>query len=207
MSLVIIDYGMGNIGSIANMLRHISVPYSIESSNSEAIYQADGIILPGVGNFAKAMSLLDETGISEIIKEAVIVKKIPILGICLGMHLMCDSSEEGNVKGLGLIKADVVKFKFDRPSELKIPHMGWSKVKTHKEHNLVKSLDTDSRFYFVHSYFVKCKEQNDVLLSAVHGSAFTASFLKDNLFGCQFHPEKSHRFGIQLFRNFAQWCS
>ena len=207
MGIVVLDYGLGNVGSISNMLKHISTPYSVESSNVEAIFAADGIILPGVGSFQEAMSLLNESGLSGVIKEAVLDKKIPILGICLGMQLMCNFSEEGKIKGLGLIDADVVKFRFDHPTLLKVPHMGWSHVKFHKENELSIDLDLNSRFYFVHSYFVKCNDPEDIFMSTEHGLNFTSSFLRGNLFGCQFHPEKSHRYGIQLFRNFVKWCS
>jgi len=207
MSIVVIDYGLGNVGSISNMLKHISAPYSVESSNVEAFFAADGLILPGVGSFQEAMSLLNRSGLAAVIKEAVLERKIPLLGICLGMQLMCNRSEEGDVEGLGLIDADVVKFRFDQPSILKVPHMGWSSVNVLKDSDLSVGLDDNSRFYFVHSYFVKCHDPEDIFMSTEHGSDFTSSFLRNNLFGCQFHPEKSHRYGIELFRNFVKWCS
>ena len=207
MSIVIIDYGLGNVGSILNMLKHISVPYSVESSNEDALFAADGLILPGVGSFKEGMSLLNRSGLATIIKEAVLEKKIPLLGICLGMQLMCNYSEEGNVEGLGLIDADVVKFKFNQPTRLKVPHMGWSDVNIHKKNDLSTALIDNSRFYFVHSYLVKCNDPDDIFMSTKHGINFTSSFLRNNLFGCQFHPEKSHKYGIQLFRNFVKWCS
>jgi len=206
MSIAVIDYGLGNVGSICNMLRYISVPYSVESNNLEAISYSDGIILPGVGNFKMAMKILEDSGISNVLKDAVINQQIPILGICLGMQLMCNHSEEGDVKGLGFIDANVTKFKFDTYSNLKIPHMGWSDVIVKKNNILTEDLLDLSRFYFVHSYYVKCKNDEDILMSTNYGHEFTSSFHRDNIFGCQFHPEKSHKYGIQLFKNFSEWC-
>lgn len=205
MSIAVIDYGLGNVGSICNMLRHISVPYYLESNASSEIFDASAIILPGVGNFKKAMDILDESGMSKILKEAVLNHKIPILGICLGMQLMCNHSEEGDAKGLGFIDANVVKFKFDNSNDFKIPHMGWSEVSIRKNNILTKDLNDSSRFYFVHSYYVNCLDDDDVLMSTNYGFKFTSSFQKNNIFGCQFHPEKSHKYGIQLFKNFAEW--
>ena len=206
MSIVILDYGLGNVGSISNMLKFISCPHSIESSNKEAILDATGLVLPGVGHFQEGMSLLESSGLSEVIKVAVKERGVPMLGICLGMQLMCNYSEEGGVKGLGLIDADVVKFRFGNDKSLKVPHMGWSDVRIERDHQLSNDLIAKSRFYFVHSYFVKCNNPEDIFMSTKHGYEFTSSFLRDNLFGCQFHPEKSHKYGIQLFRNFTKWC-
>lgn len=204
--MIIIDYGMGNVGSISNMLRHISVAHSIESQSREKIINAKGLILPGVGNFSKAMSILSETGMDDIIREAVLVKKVPILGICLGMQLMCKYSEEGNREGLGLIDGNVRRFPQFESGSLKVPHMGWSYVDAERDVDLIRDLPDNPRFYFVHSYFVECMSSEDILFTCTHGITFTAAFLNGNVFGCQFHPEKSHRFGIKLFRNFAEWC-
>tara|TARA_B100000768_G_C11270573_1_gene373229 strand:+ start:305 stop:928 length:624 start_codon:yes stop_codon:yes gene_type:complete len=206
MSIIILDYGLGNVGSISNMLKHINVRHSIESTDKSKIFSAKGLILPGVGNFSRAMSILESSGVGEIIREAVLVKKIPILGICLGMQLMCKHSEEGNIAGLGLIDADVVKFSKDSSNKLKIPHMGWSYVDIVKDTILTSGLLKNPRYYFVHSYFVKCNDKSDILMSCNHGDDFTACFVKENIMGCQFHPEKSHKFGIDLFQNFVDWC-
>jgi len=205
MSIVILDYGLGNVGSISNMLKHINASHSIESSDKSKIFSAKGLVLPGVGNFSHAMNILNRSGLGEIIREAVLVKKIPILGICLGMQLMCKHSEEGDMDGLGLIDADVVRFSSVSSSKLKVPHMGWSYVDIVKNPPFLGLLE-NPRYYFVHSYYVKCNDLNDILMSCNHGVSFTACFVKENIMGCQFHPEKSHKFGINLFKNFVDWC-
>lgn len=203
--IVIIDYGMGNIGSVQNMLKYLGTD-SIVSSDKKEIENAEKLILPGVGHFKSAMDNINKLGIAELLKAEVLEKKKPILGICLGMQLMCSHSEEGDVSGLSLIDAKVRKFDFSHNDKLKIPHMGWNKVELLNNRSKIfkGSLLDESRFYFVHSYYVKCNNISDVLTKTDHGLNFDSSFEKGNIFGVQFHPEKSHRFGINLFENFLK---
>jgi glutamine amidotransferase len=201
--VVIIDYGMGNIGSIDNMLKYLGVK-AIISSDVTVISNADKIILPGVGHFDRAMTNIKNLGLMDVLKEMAMVKKKPFLGICLGMQIMCKSSDEGLLPGLSFVQAEVKKFNFGLDSKLKVPHMGWNKIHSNKTSNILNGLDYVSRFYFVHSYFVKCQNEMDVLTKTTYGFEFVSSFEVDNLIGAQFHPEKSHRFGVTLFRNFLE---
>lgn len=198
--IVIIDFGMGNLGSIKNMFEAVGMEAVITRDISK-IQKAKKLILPGVGAFDEGMKNLKNFKLVEVIKKQVQIKKIPILGICLGMQLLTDESEEGKLKGLGLIQAKTKKFVFS--NGLKIPHMGWNNIKILKKHSLISGLNNLSRFYFVHSYHVVLKDKKDALLSTNYGGDFISAFLKDNIMGVQFHPEKSHRFGIELLKNFG----
>ena len=202
--IVIVDYGMGNIGSIQNMLKYLGAD-SIVTSDKKEIENADKLILPGVGHFKSAMDNINKLGIKEILSYKVLEEKKPILGICLGMQLMCSFSEEGGVKGLSYIESLVKKFNFLDDNELKVPHMGWNKVKLINNQSQIfkKSLE-GSKFYFVHSYYVKCNDSSNVLTKTDYGLNFDSSFENGNIFGVQFHPEKSHRYGINLFNNFLK---
>lgn len=200
-NIVIIDYGMGNIGSIRNMLQYLGEK-SVVSSDPEVIKTADKLILPGVGHFDRAMDNIDRFSLKEVINEMALVKKVPFLGICLGMQLMCKSSEEGSSPGLSLVNARVNKFIFSDDIKLKVPHMGWNYLESCKESKVLVGLNEQSRFYFVHSYFVECSVDSDVLTRTTYGHSFASAFESGNLVGVQFHPEKSHRFGISLFKNF-----
>jgi glutamine amidotransferase len=199
--IVIIDYGMGNVGSINNMLKYLGARAEI-SANHEVIKTADKLILPGVGHFDRAMENIIRKSLLDLLNEMALIKKVPFLGICLGMQLMCNSSEEGSVKGLGFVDAEVKKFSFQDENDLKIPHMGWNDINPSKESSLLNGLEEMSRFYFVHSYFVDCVNVADKLATTQYGHDFVSAFEHDNLIGVQFHPEKSHRFGITLFKNF-----
>ncbi len=173
------------------------------SGNLKDIEKATKLILPGVGHFDYGMAKLRESGLIEVLNKKVLVDKTPILGICLGAQLMTHGSEEGFQKGLGWIDADTVKFdKTKLNQELKIPHMGWSNVTFKKKAPLFSDLPTDSRFYFVHSFHIVCHCSEEVAVTAQHGYEFTAGIIKDNIMGMQFHPEKSHKFGMQLLQNF-----
>jgi glutamine amidotransferase len=201
---VIIDYGIGNIGSIANMLKRIGAE-SIISAQKQDILAADKIILCGVGGFDDGMSRLEALDICGVLREAVLEKNIPILGICLGMQLFTEGSEEGNKSGLGLIKGFTRKFNFEgcTPGDtLKTPHMGWNEVAFSKPSSMLKDMPGASRFYFVHSYHVVLDQEEDELMAAKYGIQFSAAFARDNCVGVQFHPEKSHKYGLQLFQNF-----
>ncbi len=201
--IAILDYGLGNLGSISNMLKVIGEKSNI-SNDQEIIESADGIILPGVGAFDAGMSKLNETGLAEII-IAEAKKGKPILGICLGMQLLGRRSEEGNLEGLSLIPFDCRKFKFEN-SNLKIPHMGWDIVDFKMQHSILEGLTGQQRYYFVHSYHAMCDDISNILMTCDYGYEFAAAVVKDNVIGMQFHPEKSHDFGLALFNNFVKIC-
>jgi glutamine amidotransferase len=202
MKIGVIDYGMGNIGSICNMLKYIGTDFVVSREECE-ISRCDKIILPGVGNFDLAMINISKFNLDKILEDLVFSKKIPLLGICLGMQLLCEDSEEGNRKGLGFVSAKVKKFKPSPESDLKVPHMGWSNVSLADHNTLSHGLTDQARFYFVHSYFVECHNQGDIWGRSEYGHPFISAFIRDNIVGVQFHPEKSHKFGVQLFRNFV----
>ena len=197
----IVDYNMGNIGSVVNMLSRLGVESCIVSTAKE-IDHVDKLILPGVGNFAKAMYQLNQTNLVDGIKRNVCRDDFHLMGICLGMQLLAESSTEGDTQGLGLIKGKVVGFENNIDPTLKIPHMGWNYIKPSKTSNLLIGLEEKLRFYFVHSYFVDCADAADTLTTTQYGHDFVSAFEHNNLIGVQFHPEKSHRFGIALFKNF-----
>jgi len=197
----IIDYGMGNVGSIKNMLKKIGYD-SIISSDKNVIADASKLILPGVGRFDTAMDNLNNLNLAELIIEKSTIGT-PLLGICLGMQLLADKSEEGKNQGLGLIPGDVIRFKVDFP--YKIPHMGWNNVNYNKESALFKGFEQfdETRFYFVHSYYYKCVNNEHSIGETNYPNVFTSAIQKRNTFGVQFHPEKSHVFGMELLKNFA----
>lgn len=202
--IIIIDYGMGNLGSIYNMFKKIKIESEITTDLGK-IEKADKLLLPGVGSFDKAMFRIKETGIKEILDKKVLIEKIPLLGICLGMQILTNSSEEGELAGLGYIPAKTIKFIFPNDKSIKVPHMGWNSVKPVKESPFTFNLTAEPRFYFVHSYYVKLEDQTYSLLKANYGEVeFDAAITKGNIFGAQFHPEKSHKFGMRLLENFAR---
>lgn len=195
---------MGNLGSIANMLKKIGCQCII-TNNLNEIQIAHKIILPGVGNFDRAMKNLKELGLIDVLNRKVLEKKIPVLGICLGMQLMAEKSEEGQLPGLGWIKADVKKFSFDEVNKhLKIPHMGWNTVQQQKDDLLFSNMYPDPRFYFVHSYHFECKKKEDILTTTFYGYHFVSAISSGNIMGVQFHPEKSHKFGMLILKKFAE---
>ncbi len=195
---------MGNLGSIRNMLSYLGFESKI-SNRIEDINEADFLVLPGVGKFDSAMKNIKNLKLDDILKENVLEKKTPILGICLGMQIMCLSSEEGNQKGLGFIDYEVKKFKFSKESNLKVPHMGWNYLSKTSDGILLKKLVENPRFYFVHSYYVEDSELPFKSSLSEYGRNFVSSFEKNNIFGVQFHPEKSHKFGKELFKNFLNY--
>ena len=198
----VISYGVGNLGSIFNMLRKIGVEAQA-ASTAEDIARAEKLILPGIGAFDHGMESLSERGLVEPLRRRVLEDRVPILGICLGMQLLGQGSEEGKRPGLSLVDARCVRFHSNGASALKIPHMGWKTLAFRQRDALTTQLDADSRFYFVHSYHVVCGAPEDVLATAQYGVEFTAMLHRDNVWGAQFHPEKSHRFGMTLLANFA----
>lgn len=205
--ITIIDYGVGNLGSIANMLKKIGAPAEV-SADPVALRRAEKLILPGVGAFDAGMRKLKEAGLAPLLNELVLEKKVPVLGLCLGMQLMTRRSEEGAEAGLGWFDAETVRFQFGpEQSHLKVPHMGWNTLEICRAHPLVADLGPESRFYFVHSYHVVCADPADVVARTDYGQPVTAIIARGNILGAQFHPEKSHRFGMQLLRNFAERIS
>lgn len=198
----IINYGMGNLGSIQNMLKKIGVKSTIVE-NPEELSEATKLILPGVGSFDNGIQRLRDDNWIPVLNDLVLDRKIPVLGICLGMQLMTNSSEEGNEEGLRWIDAQTVRFKVDQGS-LRVPHMGWNIVRASSSENLLPINYEEVRFYHVHSYYVKLNDQNLEMASTTYGIKFTSAFHKDNIWGVQFHPEKSHKFGMELLRNFSQ---
>ena len=201
--IAIIDYGLGNLGSISNMLKVIGEKTRITGS-PQIIKESDGIILPGVGAFEAGMSRLNEYGLADVIKEEAQSGK-PILGICLGMQLLGRKSEERNLPGLSLIPFDCKKFNFNN-SDLKVPHMGWDVVEFKRKHPILDNLNGRQRYYFVHSYYAICDSVDNILMTCEYGMEFAAAVVKDNVIGVQFHPEKSHDFGMSLLTNFVGMC-
>lgn len=202
--IAIIDYNTGNVGSIKNMLKKLGEREVIVTGKSEDLIYADKYILPGVGAFDYGMNSLDASGLIPELENQVLGNKKPILGICLGMQLLGRRSEEGERKGLGWIAFDTVRFNLEK--QYKIPHMGWNYVSVVKEDEpIVKGMTQNKeRFYFVHSYHAVCDYSDNILMTCNYGYDFTASVISNNIIGVQFHPEKSHRFGMQLFKNFME---
>ena len=198
--IVVVDYNMGNVGSIVSMLKKLKIN-SIVSSDKKIIQDAEKIILPGVGSFDKAFSNIKKLDLFEILNIKAKVDNIPILGICLGMQLLTNSSEEGDEKGFGWIDADTIRFKND--GKIKVPHMGWNDVSRSNDSRLTMKLIENSRFYFVHSYYVKVKNDSNSILKSLHSVEFDSAIQNENIYGVQFHPEKSHKFGMQLLKNFT----
>lgn len=199
--IAVIDYDVGNVSSIVNMIRRLGGNVSITNS-SEEIASADGLILPGVGAFENGMNNLRKRGLVELLTDQVDLKKKPLMGICLGMQLMTEGSEEGRSRGLGWIKGRTRLLQ--PPQKIKVPHMGWNQINPLKENPLFQELGADHRFYFAHSFFVECSNPGDVLAETEYGVKFPSSVARENIYGVQFHPEKSHRFGMELFNNFLK---
>lgn len=200
--MIIVDYGVGNLASVHNMVKKVGGTASL-SSDYETIANAKKIILPGVGAFDHGVNALKEKRLDDAIKQAVDKNGAKLLGICLGMQLLFESSEEGRLPGLGLIKGSVKKFNFEQ-SNLKIPHMGWNKITPVKDSLLFRVGQTEQRFYFVHSFYVSCTDISDITATSSYGSDFTCAVERGSVFGAQFHPEKSHKFGMDLMRRFVK---
>ena len=199
---------MGNLGSVLNMFKKLGIEAEI-SSEQKRIEHAEKLLLPGVGAFDSAMQRINSSSLHEILNKKVLDDRVPILGICLGMQLLTGSSEEGKLPGLGYISAKTIKFKSE--PELKIPHMGWNEVHITQDSKLIEGIDKVSafdehaRFYFVHSYKVIVENEENSILKSIHGTQeFDAAIQKGNIYGAQFHPEKSHKFGMQILKNFAE---
>ncbi len=202
-NIIIVDYGMGNLRSISNKFRKLNLDVKISSDLSE-IRSADKLILPGVGHFKTGMTKLNDTGLVDLLDTMVLKDKIPVLGICLGLQLFTRYSEEGNVAGLGWIDAETVRFTVSDKTKYKVPHMGWNSVEIVNNNELDKDLVNGELFYFVHSYHVKCNDQDAVWMKTSYDYEFVSALRKENIYGTQFHPEKSHEAGLQIIKRFAE---
>ncbi len=202
--ITIVDYKTGNLGSIQNILKRIG-EQSVVTSDKEVIAKATKLILPGVGAFDTGMRNLIDLDLIGVLNRKVVEEETPVLGICLGMQLLSKGSEEGELKGLGWIDALTIRFCFKDSMEYKIPHMGWNFIKQHKPSRLLDNMFNEPRFYFVHSYYFKATEDEDVLTSTEYETEFTSAVERKNILGVQFHPEKSHKYGMKLLKNFVDF--
>ena len=195
----IIDYGLGNVQAFLNVYKRLNIG-AFSASRPEQLATATKVILPGVGAFDHAMERLDQSGLRAALSERVLRDGVPLLGVCVGMQMLARSSEEGSRAGLGWIQADVKRFTASVP----LPHMGWNDVKSVVSNRLLAGLESDARFYFLHSYYVDCDRPADSLAVTEYGAAFSCVVGAANVFGVQFHPEKSHHHGTRLLQNFAE---
>ncbi len=202
--ITIIDYGLGNLGSLVNIFKKIGVEATV-SSDISVIEKSSGIVLPGVGSFDAGMENIKKLGLIPVLKRKVLEEKTPILGICLGMQLFAPKSEEGVLEGLGWIEGEVKKFNF-KNNDFKIPHMGWNTIDTERQDPLLNEMPENSGFYFVHSYHFVCKNKDNVLATTNYGYDFPSIIRRENIIGVQFHPEKSHKYGMKLLKNFTELC-
>jgi len=199
--ITIIDYGVGNLASVLNILKRIKVEAEITSDKTR-ILNASKILLPGVGAFDTAVTKIQEYGLADVLNKKALEDKVPVLGICLGMQLLTKESEEGKLKGFGWIDAKTVRFSFKPEQKLKVPHMGWNDVLPKRSSPLTRDFEPDSRFYFVHSYHVVANDPADVVMTTFYGYECHSVVQHENIYGAQFHPEKSHKFGMKLLSNF-----
>lgn len=199
----IIDYGVGNIKAFANIYKNLNIPFKIvkDISGFENITK---LILPGVGSFDHAMTSLENSGMREKLDELVLEKKIPVIGICVGMQMLAKSSEEGILNGLGWIDGIVKKFDKSKIKNAPLPHMGWNNLKIEKKNKIFDNLEENPRYYFLHSYYFECENKEDVIATATYGEKFDCMINHKNIYGIQCHPEKSHHNGMQLLKNFGE---
>jgi glutamine amidotransferase len=202
--ITIVDYGLGNIGAFLNMYKHMNVPAKAARTADE-LADAERIVLPGVGAFDHALELLDASGMRPLLEKKATVEKVPVVGICVGMQILANASEEGQRAGLGWIPGTVRHFcSMPVPNSLRLPHMGWNDVEPlSTDGGLFRGLEHDARFYFLHSFYFECADAADRVATALYGSPFACAVRRDNIWGIQFHPEKSHHFGAMLLKNFA----
>jgi glutamine amidotransferase len=198
----IVDYGLGNILAFQNVFKRLNLPAGIAKTAAD-VTDATKLVLPGVGAFDQAMQLLDDSGMREALDECVIARGVPVLGVCVGMQILADSSEEGQAAGLGWIRGCVKGFRSLRCDDLLIPHMGWNDVTPATQSGLFGQLGTAPRFYFLHSFYFECAEKQHIAAVTSYGLDFASAVHRDNIYGVQFHPEKSHQFGARLLQSFA----
>lgn len=202
--ITIIDYGLGNVLAFVNVYSRLNIPVAVAKSADDLI-NATKLILPGVGSFDHAMQQLDRSGMRQSIERLVLQNEMPVLGICVGMQMLAKSSEEGIFPGLGWVGGKVRRFDVSTmPFGTNLPHMGWNDVKPLVDGGLFKGMEQDVRFYFLHSYYFECYQQSDILAVTDYGGYFSCAVRHANVYGVQFHPEKSHHFGSQLLKNFAE---
>lgn len=202
--IAIIDYGSGNIQAIKNIYKRLKVDCEFVNEPTQ-LNNANKIILPGVGAFDEAMQKLDESGMRDALNEKVIEKEMPVLGVCVGMQIMATSSDEGGANGLGWFDATVRRFDETKiQHKPKLPHMGWNSISVNSESTIFNDINTENGFYFLHSYYIDCSNNIDILAQSSYGENFTCAINKKNIYGFQFHPEKSHSNGVSLFKNFAE---
>jgi imidazole glycerol-phosphate synthase subunit HisH len=201
--IAIVDYGMGNLGSVQNMLRKLGAE-SIRTKDPAEIAGASKLVLAGIGGFDGAMSRLEEAGLVPVLNEQVIERRVPTLGVCLGMQVMARSSTEGTRSGLGWLDAEVIRFEFPEEKRLPIPHMGWEVVEPTRPSPLFDSSGPQPRFYFSHAFHLVCRDPADVAATTTYGYEFAAAIHRGNILGTQFHPEKSHVFGLDVYRRFLE---
>ena len=202
--ITIIDYGVGNINAFVNVYKRVNVPVKIAKTFSD-LEDAQKLILPGVGHFDHAMTELIKSGMREKLDELVMVKKVPIIGICVGMQMMGNISDEGKLAGLKWIDASIKKFDETKIQQItKLPHMGWNDVHPVVSNPLFEGLEKDALFYFLHSYYFECNDPDDILATSDYGGQYTCAAHHENVYGIQFHPEKSHYYGEKLLHNFAK---
>jgi len=199
----IIDYGLGNISAFANVFNRINQSFAL-ARTAEDVHAATKLILPGVGSFDHAMHRLEDSGMYEALNDKVIGEKTPVLGVCVGMQMMARVSEEGTRPGLGWIDGEVKKFVESADHAVRVPHMGWNNASPTRAHGLLDGLDSESRFYFLHSFYFEAHQPEDVLATTEYDGRFTCAVAREKIFGVQFHPEKSHRWGSRLLENFAR---
>lgn len=199
----IVNYGLGNISAFLNMYKRLNIE-AATAATADELADAHKIILPGVGAFDHAMELLQRSGMRQSLDELVLERGVPVLGICVGMQILARSSDEGQSRGLGWVPAQVRSFGSLRKPELLLPHMGWNDVAAVADDALFAALRSDARFYFLHSFYFECDRSEDVAAVSHYGIDFTCAVHADNVYGVQFHPEKSHQFGAQLLKNFAE---
>ena len=200
--ITIIDYGSGNINAFANVFKRLNIPAKI-ARKKEEVSDATKIILPGVGAFDHVMNTFNKSGLRDEVEKKVLTEKVPVIGICAGMQILAESSDEGREKGLGWIDGKVRLFDTSKINfKTKLPHMGWNEIK-HEENLLFKNIAQGARFYFVHSYYFECNDEQNSIATTEYGIRFTSAVNSENIYGVQFHPEKSHENGQQLLFNFA----
>jgi glutamine amidotransferase len=201
--IAIVDYGLGNVKAFANVYKNLNIPAMIVKE-ADDLKKAAKVILPGVGSFDHAMQGLEKSGMRPFLDEIVLLRHVPILGICVGMQMLACSSEEGSIPGLGWIKGEVNRFDSSTRNSICVPHMGWNDVRPVKTNGLFQGLNRDARFYFLHSYYFQSKKREDIIAVTDYGGEFACAVNHGNIFGVQFHPEKSHHWGILLLENFAK---